>query len=158
MRIGQGFDVHAFYGDPPIVLGGVKIASIKGVRSHSDGDVLIHALIDALLGALALGDIGNLFPNNTEEYKDADSRVLLRTSWDLIIKKGYKIGNIDITIITEVPFISPYVPEIRRNLMKDLGCQSIDEINIKATTTEQLGFLGRKEGIACAAIVFLIKQ
>ncbi|WWO97181.1 MAG: 2-C-methyl-D-erythritol 2,4-cyclodiphosphate synthase [Candidatus Dasytiphilus stammeri] len=158
MRIGQGFDVHAFYsGENPLILGGVKIPYIKGIRAHSDGDVLIHALIDGLLGAAALGDIGNLFPNNTKKYKAADSRILLRTSWEIIMKQGYILGNTDITIITEVPFISPYIQQIRINLINDLSC-NMDQINIKATTTEKLGFLGRKEGIACAAIILLIKK
>ncbi|WWO98614.1 MAG: 2-C-methyl-D-erythritol 2,4-cyclodiphosphate synthase [Candidatus Dasytiphilus stammeri] len=157
MRIGHGFDVHAFSQktERSLILGGVKILNIPGVISHSDGDVVLHAVIDALLGAAALGDIGRLFPDDNEAYKSANSRILLRTCWQHIRDMSYVIGNIDITIITQLPLIQPYVTPMRINLSEDLQCD-LKQINIKATTTEKLGFIGRKEGIACDAIVLLL--
>ncbi|WWP01801.1 MAG: 2-C-methyl-D-erythritol 2,4-cyclodiphosphate synthase [Candidatus Dasytiphilus stammeri] len=156
MRIGHGFDAHAFAGQGPLILGGVKIPYIKGLIAHSDGDVLLHAVIDSILGAAALGDIGNLFPN-IQDYKDADSRNLLRTSWQSVLNRGYQLGNLDVTIIAQVPRISPHISQMRFNLAKDLSCP-LDKINIKATTTDKLGFTGREEGIACEAIALIFKK
>ncbi|WWO95217.1 MAG: 2-C-methyl-D-erythritol 2,4-cyclodiphosphate synthase [Candidatus Dasytiphilus stammeri] len=159
MRIGHGFDIHAFSSqlDKKLILGGVTIPNIPGVLSHSDGDVVLHAVMDALLGAVALGDIGTLFPNDNETYKSANSRSLLHTCWQQIRDMYYIIGNIDITIITEIPLILPYVTPMRMNISKDLQCK-LNQVNIKATTTEKLGFIGRKEGIACHAIILLLQQ
>ncbi|WWO99639.1 MAG: 2-C-methyl-D-erythritol 2,4-cyclodiphosphate synthase [Candidatus Dasytiphilus stammeri] len=157
MRIGHGFDIHAFSQQEKknLILGGVKIPNVPGVISHSDGDVVLHAVMDALLGAATLGDIGRLFPDDNEAYKSANSRILLRTCWQHIKDMcGYLIGNIDITIITQIPFIRPYVTPMRINISKDLKCD-LNQVNIKATTTEKLGFIGRKEGIACNAITLL---
>ncbi|WWP01253.1 MAG: 2-C-methyl-D-erythritol 2,4-cyclodiphosphate synthase [Candidatus Dasytiphilus stammeri] len=153
MRIGHGFDAHAFAGQGPLILGGVKIPSLKGMLAHSDGDVLVHAVIDSILGAAALGDIGNLFPN-LKDYKNADSREFLRTAWQSVLNKGYQFGNLDVTIIAQIPRISPHVSQMRLNLAKDLRCP-LDNINIKATTTDKLGFTGREEGIACEAIALI---
>ncbi|WWO97260.1 MAG: 2-C-methyl-D-erythritol 2,4-cyclodiphosphate synthase [Candidatus Dasytiphilus stammeri] len=158
MRIGHGFDIHAFcQQEKQLILGGVKIPNVPGVISHSDGDVVLHAIMDALLGAAALGDIGRLFPDDNQAYKAANSRILLRTCWQQIRKMCYIIGNIDVTIITQIPLIRPYVTPMRINLSKDLECK-LNQVNIKATTAEKLGFIGRKEGIACDAIILLISD
>ncbi|MGV3344664.1 2-C-methyl-D-erythritol 2,4-cyclodiphosphate synthase [Enterobacteriaceae bacterium LUAb1] len=156
MRIGHGFDVHAFAGTGPIVLGGVRIPFEKGLLAHSDGDVVLHAVTDALLGAAALGDIGKLFPDTDVTYKGADSRELLREAWSRIQKKGYSLGNLDITIISQAPKMAPHIPQMRIFIAEDLNCH-MDQVNVKATTTEKLGFTGRGEGIACESVVLLTK-
>lgn len=156
MRIGHGFDVHAFGGEGPIVIAGVRIPYEQGLLAHSDGDVALHAATDALLGAAALGDIGKLFPDTDPAYKGADSRVLLREAFRRIQEKGYRLGNLDVTIIAQAPKMLPHIPQMRVNLAEDLQCH-MDDINVKATTTEKLGFTGRKEGIACEAVALLVK-
>lgn len=155
MRIGHGFDVHKFGGEGPLIIGGVCIPYIHGLLAYSDGDVVLHAAIDALLGAAALGDIGKLFPNTNPAYKDVDSRALLRMAWEKIVAKGYLLGNLDITLIAQAPKIIPYILQMRMYIAEDIDCY-MDSINIKATTTEQLGFIGRSEGIACTAVALLV--
>ncbi|ELX8379516.1 2-C-methyl-D-erythritol 2,4-cyclodiphosphate synthase [Providencia vermicola] len=157
MRVGHGFDVHKFGGDGPIIIGGVRIPYEQGLLAHSDGDVVLHAVTDAILGAAALGDIGKLFPDTDPAYKGADSRVLLKEAYRHVRAKGYSIGNIDVTIMAQAPKMLPHIPQMRVNIAEDLECH-MDDINVKATTTEQLGFVGRKEGIACAAVVLLVKD
>ena len=154
MRIGQGYDVHAVGDGDHVVLGGVRIAHGRGVVAHSDGDVVIHALCDAILGALALGDIGRHFPPTEERWRDADSRQFLRHCAQLMRNAGYALGNADATVICERPKLAPHADAMRANLASDLGCD-IDRISIKATTTEKLGFTGREEGLAAQATVLL---
>tara|TARA_B110000483_G_C17992772_1_gene464169 strand:- start:26 stop:502 length:477 start_codon:yes stop_codon:yes gene_type:complete len=154
VRIGHGYDVHAFGQGDALILGGVEIPFNRAFIAHSDGDVLIHALIDALLGALALGDIGEHFPDTDGAYKDISSRHLLAMVVSLMRERGYQLGNADITLAAERPKMAPHIESMRLNLSVDLGC-SMDQINIKATTTEKLGFVGREEGIACHAVVLL---
>lgn len=156
MRIGHGFDVHKFGGVGPLILGGVSIPYQVGLLAHSDGDVVLHAITDALLGATALGDIGKLFPDTDTAFKGIDSRCLLREAWLRIVAKGYRLGNLDVTIIAQEPKMAPHIPKMCINIAEDLA-SPIDNINVKATTTEQLGFTGRKEGIACEAVVLLVK-
>lgn len=156
LRIGQGYDVHRFKEGGAVILGGVTIPYERGLEAHSDGDVVLHALCDALLGAVAMGDIGKHFPDTDSNFKGADSRILLRHVYDLVQKKGYRLGNADITIIAQAPKMSPYTAEMCANIAADLNV-AIDCVNVKATTTEQLGFEGRKEGIAVQAIVLLLK-
>lgn len=156
MRIGQGYDVHRFKDDGDVILGGVKVPYEKGLEAHSDGDVVLHALSDALLGAVAMGDIGKHFPDTDPNFKGADSRVLLRHVYGLVQEKGYRLGNADITIIAQAPKMSPYTAEMCANIAADLNVP-VDCINVKATTTEKLGFEGRKEGIAVQAIALLLK-
>ncbi|MGZ8935562.1 MAG: 2-C-methyl-D-erythritol 2,4-cyclodiphosphate synthase [Methylobacter sp.] len=156
IRIGQGYDVHRFNEGSSIILGGVKIDYEKGLEAHSDGDVVLHALCDALLGAAALGDIGKHFPDTDAKFKGADSRVLLRHVYGIVQEKGYSLVNADITIIAQAPKMSPHTATMCRNIADDLKV-SIDCINVKATTTEKLGFEGRKEGIAVQAIALLEK-
>ncbi len=156
LRVGHGFDVHAFGLGDHIMVGGVRIAHTLGVVAHSDGDVLIHALCDALLGAAAAGDIGQHFPDTDERYRAADSRGLLRLVAPMIAKQGYSISNIDSTVIVQAPKIAPHIPVMRANLSEDLGIL-VSQIGIKATTTESLGFTGRGEGIA-AQVVALISH
>jgi 2-C-methyl-D-erythritol 2,4-cyclodiphosphate synthase len=156
IRIGQGYDVHRFKDDGDVILGGVKIPYEKGLEAHSDGDVVLHALSDALLGAVAMGDIGKHFPDTDPNFKGADSRVLLRHVYGLVQEKGYRLGNADITIIAQAPKMSPYTAEMCANIATDLNV-AVDCINVKATTTEKLGFEGRKEGIAVQAIALLLK-
>ena len=157
MRIGHGFDVHKFGGEGPITLAGVKIPYQFGLVAHSDGDVVLHAITDALIGALALGDIGKLFPDTDPKYKGIDSRLLLKEVYGIIQSKGYKLINLDTTIIAQEPKMRPYVDQMRVNIAEDLQVH-FDQISVKATTTEQLGFTGRKEGIACEAVVLLAKK
>ena len=157
MRIGRGLDGHKFGGEGPLVIGGVRIPYPQGLLAHSDGDVALHAATDALLGAAALGDIGKLFPDTDPAYKGADSRELLREAYRRIRAKGYKLGNLDITIIAQAPKMAPHIPQMRVFLAEDLQCH-MDDVNVKATTTEQLGFTGRGEGIACEAVALLIKE
>lgn len=157
MRIGHGFDVHKFGGEGPITLAGVKIPYQFGLVAHSDGDVVLHAITDALIGALALGDIGKLFPDTDPKYKGINSRLLLKEVYGIIQSKGYKLINLDATIIAQEPKMRPHVDQMRVNLAEDLQVH-FDQISVKATTTEQLGFTGRKEGIACEAVVLLAKK
>jgi len=157
MRIGQGIDVHAFGPGDHVVLGGVHIAHDRGVVAHSDGDVVIHALCDAVLGALALGDIGHHFPPSDPRWKDVSSRHFLLHCAALIIEQGYAVGNADVTVVCERPKIAPHVEAMRRNLATDLGC-AIGNVSVKATTSETLGFTGRGEGIAAFAVVLLVKR
>lgn len=154
MRIGQGYDIHAFGEGDHIIMGGVTIPHERGIVAHSDGDVLVHALCDALLGAAALGDIGRHFPDTDPRYQGIDSRQLLREVVSLINNKGYSLANADMTIVAQAPKMSPYIEQIRNNLAADLRCE-IDQVNVKATTTEKLGFEGREEGISCQVVVLL---
>lgn len=155
-RIGQGFDVHRLLGGESLWLGGILIPHEKGTVAHSDGDVLIHAICDALLGALKLGDIGTHFPDNSNEFKNIDSKILLKKSYDLVRQQGYKIVNIDSTISAQKPKLKPFIPEMEK---KVAGILEIDteQISVKATTTEKLGFEGREEGISVQAVVLLKK-
>ena len=155
MRIGQGYDVHAFAENRKLILGGVEIPHSKGLAGHSDADVLIHACCDALLGALALGDIGKHFPDTSSDFKNIDSRILLRKVGELIKEKGFMLGNLDSTIIAQQPKLAPYIDAMQKNLAEDLNA-SVEQISVKATTTEKLGFEGRGEGIAAQAIVLLL--
>ena len=154
IRIGHGYDVHAFKAGDHIVLGGVNIPHSKAFLAHSDGDVLIHAVCDALLGALALGDIGQHFPDNDARYKGISSRELLRQVMQLVATQGYKVSNLDITIIAQAPKMGPHTLAMRNHLAQDLAIE-LSRINIKATTTERLGFAGREEGIAVHAVVLV---
>ncbi len=154
MRIGQGYDVHAFGSGEKIVIGGVVIPYSQGLVAHSDGDVLLHALCDALLGALALRDIGHHFPDTDPQYRNADSRGLLRMVYATVRAKGYVLGNADMTIIAQAPKMAPYIERMVANIAEDLSVD-VAQINVKATTTERLGFTGRKEGIAAQATVLM---
>ncbi|MDH2997277.1 2-C-methyl-D-erythritol 2,4-cyclodiphosphate synthase [Pasteurellaceae bacterium LFhippo2] len=156
IRIGHGFDVHAFSEQGPLIIGGVSIPYEKGFIAHSDGDVALHALTDALLGAAALGDIGKLFPDTDMAYKGANSRGLLIEAYRQVQETGYKVGNVDVTIIAQAPKMRPYIDQMRQAIAEDLKCD-ISRVNVKATTTEKLGFTGRGEGIACEAVALLIK-
>lgn len=153
-RIGHGYDVHAFTPGNGFVLGGVEIDCDKSIIAHSDGDALIHALCDALLGALGRGDIGQLFPDSDAVNENRDSREFLREVKALADADGYRLVNADITIVLQAPKMAPHLPRMRRTLVEDLDCQP-ERINLKATTTEKLGFVGREEGIAVAAVVLL---
>jgi len=157
IRIGNGYDVHALKEGLPMWLGGIKIDSEKGFVAHSDGDVAIHALCDALLGALALGDIGHLFPDNDPQWKGIDSKILLRNVVGIIHEKGYEIGNADITIALQKPKLAPHILKMRETLAPILGI-SLDRVSVKATTTERLGFVGREEGCEVWASVIVISR
>ncbi len=154
LRIGQGFDVHAFTNGEFVTLGGVKIPHTRGVLAHSDGDVLLHAVCDALLGAAALGDIGMHFPDSDERWKGADSRAFVRHVRALLNERGYRVVNVDATVIAEAPRLGKHREAMRSNLAADLLLDP-ERVNIKATTTEKLGFIGRSEGIACQAIALI---
>lgn len=154
MRIGQGYDVHKLVEGRDCIICGVNIPYEKGLLGHSDADVALHALSDALLGAAALGDIGKHFPDTDERFKGADSRVLLREVVRMIEGKGYKVGNVDVTIVAQRPKMSPHIEQMRANIAADLKV-SIDAVNVKATTTEKLGFEGRGEGISATAVALL---
>ncbi len=154
IRVGQGYDVHRFVDHGDVILGGVKIDYEQGLEAHSDGDVVLHALCDALLGAAALGDIGKHFPDTDPEFKGADSRVLLRHVYRIVQEKGYRLNNADITIIAQAPKMAPYIMAMCKNIAADL-LVDVSSINVKATTTEKLGFEGRKEGIAVQAVVLI---
>lgn len=154
MKIGQGVDVHAFGDGDKIVLGGVIIPYSRGLIAHSDGDVLLHALCDALLGAIAKGDIGKHFPDTDVRFKNIDSRALLRMVYSKVKDDGYQLANADMTIIAQAPKMAPYIDEMRSRIADDLDV-SVDHINVKATTTEHLGFNGRKEGITAMATVLI---
>jgi 2-C-methyl-D-erythritol 2,4-cyclodiphosphate synthase len=154
MRIGQGFDVHALVAGRKLIMGGVHVPYDRGLEGHSDADVLLHAICDALLGAAALGDIGKHFPDTDPGYKDADSRVLLRAVGRKVAEAGYTVGNIDATIIAQAPRMAPHIPKMVLNILADLDMKP-GSVNVKATTTERLGFTGRGEGIAAQAVVLL---
>lgn len=154
MRIGIGYDVHALAAARPLVIGGVTIPHPRGLAGHSDADVLLHAIADALLGALALGDLGAHFPDSDPRYKGADSRALLRHVAGLIRQAGWAVGNVDATVIAQAPRLAPFVPGMRGNIAADLGID-VAQVSVKATTTERLGFAGREEGIAAEAVVLL---
>ena len=156
MRIGHGYDVHAFGDGDKIVIGGAVIPHSRGLIAHSDGDVLLHALCDALLGAAALGDIGKHFPDTDMQYRNADSRSLLRMVYSKVKAKGWKLENADLTIVAQKPRMATYISHMIQNISADLLCDA-DQINVKATTTEKLGFAGREEGIASYAVVLLSK-
>ena len=156
IRIGHGYDVHALADGLRLVLGGVEIEHTKGCVAHSDGDVVIHAICDALLGALALGDIGKLFPDTSAEFKGIDSKILLRRVCDVIEEKGYQISNIDCTIAMQRPKLRPHIDTMRQTLAQVMGLD-VDRVSVKATTTERLGFEGREEGVSTHAVVLLIK-
>lgn len=157
MRIGHGYDVHPLVSGRDLILGGVKIPHAKGLHGHSDADVLIHAICDACLGAAGLGDIGRHFPDSDAQYKNIDSRKLLRQVKDELAKLGWKIGNVDSTIVAQAPRMAPHLPQMIQNISADLGIAA-DNVNIKATTTEKLGFAGREEGIAAHAVVLLERK
>ena len=156
IRIGQGLDVHAFGEGDHVMLGGVRVPHTQGIVAHSDGDVALHALCDALLGALALGDIGTHFPPSDPQWKDADSRTFLRHCDHLIRRQGWRAGNVDITVICERPKVGPHAEAMRRVIAADLGI-ALDAVSVKATTTETLGFTGRREGIAAQAVCLLVR-
>jgi len=157
MRIGHGFDVHAFGPGSEVVLGGVRVPCDAGLVAHSDGDVVIHALCDALLGAVALGDIGKHFPDTDADYAGADSRELLRHVLTLAADEGFEPANIDITVIAQKPKLAPYIDDMKHLLAMDLGLPA-NAVNVKATTTEGLGFVGREEGIAAHSVVLLVAK
>lgn len=156
MRIGHGFDVHAFTSGDHLMLGGVKIEHTHAFKAHSDGDVLLHAVCDALLGAVALGDIGQHFPDTSAEFENIDSRQLLRHVYGLVAERGYVLGNLDCTVIAQAPKLAPHIPAMREQIAGVLSCD-IEQVNVKATTSERLGFEGRKEGISAHAVVLLSK-
>lgn len=157
LRIGHGYDVHKFGGPGPITICGNKIEHETGLIAHSDGDVALHALCDALLGALALGDIGKHFPDTDPALSGVDSRELLRHVYTLIKQQEYQLGNLDLTIIAQAPKMAPHIDNMRKLIAKDLSAH-VSQVNVKATTTEKLGFAGRKEGIAAHAVVILTKR
>ncbi|TCS71558.1 2-C-methyl-D-erythritol 2,4-cyclodiphosphate synthase [Sulfuritortus calidifontis] len=155
-RIGHGFDVHAFAAGRKLIIGGVEIPHDKGLAGHSDADVLLHAICDALLGAAGLGDIGRHFPDSDPQYKGIDSRKLLRHVVALVNGRGWRVGNVDATIIAQAPKLAPHIPAMQAHIADDLGV-AIEVVNVKATTTEKLGFTGRGEGIAAEAVCLLNK-
>ncbi|WP_297457464.1 2-C-methyl-D-erythritol 2,4-cyclodiphosphate synthase [Ferrovum sp.] len=155
MRIGQGFDVHALVPGRPLILGGVTLPFERGLEGHSDADVLLHAICDALLGAAGLGDIGHHFPDSDPGWKNADSRVLLRHVYQRVKERGYRLGNLDATLILQAPKVAPYLAQMLDHLAADLETPR-DQLNLKATTTEKLGFTGRGEGVAAQAVCLLM--
>ena len=157
IRVGQGFDVHAFAEGRPLILGGVTIPFERGLLGHSDADVLLHAISDALLGAVGQGDIGRLFPDNDPRYKGADSRMLLRAVFAKIWEAGWEVGNVDATVICQEPKIRPYADQMAANIADDLNIET-SAVNIKGKTTEKLGFTGRGEGIAAQAVALLLRR
>ncbi|UNL85113.1 2-C-methyl-D-erythritol 2,4-cyclodiphosphate synthase [Priestia koreensis] len=156
-RIGQGFDVHEFAEGRPLIIGGIEIPHEVGLLGHSDADVLLHTVSDALLGAVAKGDIGKHFPDTDDAYKGADSAVLLQHVWKLVKEEGYELGNVDCTIIAQRPKMAPHIEKIRARIAELLETD-VDQINVKATTTEKLGFTGREEGIAALATVLIVQN
>ena len=156
IRVGNGFDVHAMVAGRPLVLGGVTIPYDRGLEGHSDADVLVHAIGDAILGALALGDLGKHFPDTDPRWKGADSRALLRHIVGLMNDRGYRIGNVDATVIAQAPKLAPHIAAMRANLAADLRC-AVEDVSVKATTTEHLGFTGRGEGMAAMASVLVVR-
>jgi 2-C-methyl-D-erythritol 2,4-cyclodiphosphate synthase len=157
VRIGQGYDVHAFGDGDHVMLGGVRVAHTRGVRAHSDGDVVLHALCDAMLGALALGDIGVHFPPSDDRWKGADSRMLLRRCNALLAERGWRVGNADVTVVCERPKVGPHALAMREHIAADLGI-GVEDVSVKATTSERLGFTGREEGIAAQAVCVLVRR
>jgi 2-C-methyl-D-erythritol 2,4-cyclodiphosphate synthase len=157
IRIGHGYDVHALADGLRLVIGGVELEHTKGCVAHSDGDVAIHAICDAMLGALALGDIGKLFPDTSAEFKGIDSKILLRRVCDVIEQKGYKVGNVDCTIAMQRPKLRPHIDTMRSTLASVIGIE-IDRVSVKATTTERLGFEGREEGVSVHSVLLLYKE
>ena len=157
IRIGHGFDVHAFAEGRRLIIGGVDIPHSRGLLGHSDADVLLHAICDALLGAAALGDIGKHFPDSDAGFKGIDSRKLLRHVAALLAGRGWKVGNVDATLIAQAPKMAPHIPSMREHIAEDLGIAA-DQVNVKATTTEHLGFTGREEGIAAEAVCLIVKM
>ena len=157
IRIGHGYDVHALADGLRLVIGGVELEHTKGCIAHSDGDVAIHAICDAILGALALGDIGKLFPDTSAEFKGIDSKILLRRVCDVIEQKGYKVGNVDCTIAMQRPKLRPHIDTMRSTLASVIGIE-VDRVSVKATTTERLGFEGREEGVSVHSVVLLYKE
>ena len=155
-RTGIGFDVHAFAESRKLIIGGVEIPYKKGLAGHSDADVLLHAITDALLGSLALGDLGKHFPDTDDKFKDADSKILLKESYNLIKKNGFEIGNVDAVVAAQKPKLSPHIDKMR-TVISDILETSKDNISVKATTTEKLGFVGREEGISAMATVLIVK-
>ncbi|UHJ60702.1 2-C-methyl-D-erythritol 2,4-cyclodiphosphate synthase [Vibrio furnissii] len=156
IRIGHGFDVHKFGGEGPVIIGGVAVPYEQGLIAHSDGDVALHALSDALLGAIAAGDIGRHFPDTDDKWKGADSRELLKDVYRRVKAQGYRLGNADVTIMAQAPKMAPHIEAMCTAIADDLETD-LGNVNVKATTTERLGFTGRKEGIACEAVVLLVK-
>lgn len=156
-RIGQGYDVHRLTEGRALVLGGVTVPWEKGLLGHSDADVLLHALMDALLGAAALGDIGRLFPDSDARYEGADSRVLLREVGKVLAQNGYTVGNVDATLIAQRPKVAPYIPQMRSNIAADLGLP-LDAVSVKATTEEGLGFTGDGSGMSAQAVALVFKE
>ncbi|HLG26755.1 MAG TPA: 2-C-methyl-D-erythritol 2,4-cyclodiphosphate synthase [Paenisporosarcina sp.] len=156
-RVGQGFDVHEFAENRPLIIGGVTIPYEKGLIGHSDADVLLHTVTDAALGAIGEGDIGRHFPDTDPEFKDADSAKLLAYIWNIVEEKGYKLGNVDCTIIAQAPKMAPYITQMRDRIAELLNAEP-SQVNVKATTTEKLGFTGRGEGIAAQATILLIQK
>ena len=157
IRIGHGYDVHALADGLRLVIGGVEIEHTKGCVAHSDGDVAIHAICDAILGALALGDIGKLFPDTSAEFKGIDSKILLRRVCDVVAEKGYQVGNVDCTIAMQRPKLRPHIDTMRATLASVIGID-VDRVSVKATTTERLGFEGREEGVSVHSVVLLYKE
>lgn len=157
MRIGQGFDVHQLVEGRPLIIGGVTIPYERGLLGHSDADVLLHTIADALLGAIGEGDIGRHFPDTDPKFKDADSLKLLLHVWGIVKQKGYKLGNVDATIIAQAPKMAPHIPQMREIIAQALEAEDLSQVNVKATTTEKLGFTGRGEGIAAQAVCLLVK-
>jgi 2-C-methyl-D-erythritol 2,4-cyclodiphosphate synthase len=155
MRIGHGFDAHRFCEGSHVTIGGVRIDHDKGLEAHSDGDVLVHAVCDALLGAAGLGDIGRHFPDTDDQYRGIDSRILLRRVRDALVEQGLRLGNLDCTVVAQAPRMGPYIESMRANMAEDMGVSS-DLVNVKATTTERMGYTGRGEGIAAHAVVLLV--
>lgn len=155
MRVGQGYDAHRFRDGDHVFLGGVRIPHERGLAAHSDGDVLLHAICDALLGAAALGDIGRHFPDTSGEFKGIDSRILLRRTAGLVRDAGFRVANVDATVICEQPRVSPHVVTMRERIAADLGLE-LEQVNVKGTTTEKMGFTGRGEGIAAMAVALLL--
>lgn len=155
MRIGHGYDAHRFAAGRPLVLGGVHVPHDRGLEAHSDGDAVIHALCDALLGAGALGDIGAHFPDSDAKFRNIDSRLLLKRVMEVLGRAGWRVGNVDITVVAQAPKLAPFLPEMRRILAADLGID-IGGVSIKATTTERMGFVGREEGLAAHAVALLL--
>ncbi|MDT0692761.1 2-C-methyl-D-erythritol 2,4-cyclodiphosphate synthase [Staphylococcus chromogenes] len=155
-RVGLGYDVHAFDASRPLIIGGIEVSHTQGLKGHSDADVLLHAITDAMLGACALGDIGKLFPDTDPAFKDADSKKLLTEAYEAVKKEGYVINNVDATIIAEKPKFRPHIDTMRQ-VIAELFNVELQRINVKATTSEKLGFTGREEGIAAEAIVSLVQ-
>jgi 2-C-methyl-D-erythritol 2,4-cyclodiphosphate synthase len=154
MRIGHGYDAHRYINGKPLILGGVEIPYVKGLEAHSDGDAVIHAICDALLGAAGLGDIGTYYPDTDKKFENIDSRILLRDVVSQLLEKSYEIGNVDVTILAQAPKLLQHIPKMKSHLAKDLQIDA-SAINIKATTTEKMGFIGRLEGLAVYAVCLL---